>query len=864
MKAKEKKSQIMDDVEEIDGKGSTRGSDKATAKDAKKDSAKGSNGYGAEQITVLEGRDAVRKRPAMYIGSNGELGLHHLVYEIVDNSVDEALGGFCDKINVTIHLDNSITIEDNGRGIPVGMHPTEKRPTTEVVMTMLHAGGKFDSNAYKVSGGLHGVGASVVNFLSEWLRMEIRREGGVYEQEYKKGVKATDLKKTGKSAKTGTKITFKPDGEIFTTTDFSFDKLSERLREKAFLNKGIKITIVDERSDAEKKHEFLYEGGIAEFVKHLNKNKNVLHSKPMYFEKAANPAEGDDLAIEVAIQYNDAYDEKVFSFANNINTVDGGTHLSGFRSAVSKAISRYSQTANLIKDFKGGLTGDDVREGLVAVISVKIPQPQFEGQTKGKLNSDVKGPVDSFIYDKMMAYFEQNPSHAKQIVGKAVEAARAREAARKAREIVRKGALNSMNLPGKLADCSEKDPAICELYIVEGDSAGGSAKQGRDRRTQAILPLKGKILNVEKARFDKMLSHSEIKTLITALGTGIGKADFDVEKLRYHKIILMTDADVDGSHIRTLLLTFFYRQMPQLLEHKVERKNEDGVMETDLKSYVYIAQPPLYKVKKGRTERYIKDDREMNRFLMRKATEEVSIKVKKTGETIEGKELTGLLERLIEFNTYYGKLERRLHDRKLVDTALEALAGRKGLMQKEGRKLHDVFADESLLGKVEAALAEAGFKTDLISDEEHGLFEVEIKLAHNGSAVLIDWELATHVEFQRAVELYRSFVQLSQPPFVIREGDVETEVASRDEMLDHILTAAKKDLQIQRYKGLGEMNPEQLWETTMDPEKRTLLQVRIDDAVETDEIFTVLMGDQVEPRRRFIEDNALDVKNLDI
>ncbi|HKQ90892.1 MAG TPA: DNA topoisomerase (ATP-hydrolyzing) subunit B [Blastocatellia bacterium] len=1276
-----------------------KGSNKATAKDAKKDSAKGSNGYGAEQITVLEGRDAVRKRPAMYIGSNGELGLHHLVYEIVDNSVDEALGGFCDKINVTIHLDNSITIEDNGRGIPVGMHPTEKRPTTEVVMTMLHAGGKFDSNAYKVSGGLHGVGASVVNFLSEWLRMEIRREGGVYEQEYKKGVKATDLKKTGKSAKTGTKITFKPDGEIFTTTDFSFDKLSERLREKAFLNKGIKITIEDERSDAEKKHEFLYEGGIAEFVKHLNKNKNVLHSKPMYFEKAANPAEGDDLAIEVAIQYNDAYDEKVFSFANNINTVDGGTHLSGFRSAVSKAISRYSQTANLIKDFKGGLTGDDVREGLVAVISVKIPQPQFEGQTKGKLNSDVKGPVDSFIYDKMMAYFEQNPSHAKQIVGKAVEAARAREAARKAREIVRKGALNSMNLPGKLADCSEKDPAVCELYIVEGDSAGGcfsgdtlvaladgraisfkelvaeqeagkehfcytirkdsqigleriinarltkrnaevirvtldtgekitctpdhlfmlrdggykpafelglndslmplqrklsdktqpgitidgyemvwdprsdcwlfthlladwynrwhgvyaeadgdhchhcdfnklnnnptniqrlpseehlslhrqhisrtlhrpdvvekgrrirqspefrakmsermkqaetqqvlseqakaqwadegyknfmglrwrefyeanedyrrlngealnraqreywsdeehrrvqaertrsyfashpearaelshraieqwndvalvewrrektkeqwtpefraqrkaalhhtyyrktlaalkqieiergqldldayqayrratgdksllkfetfceryfdgdqsrayeavanynhrvvkierldervdvydlevpgthnfalacgvfvhnSAKQGRDRRTQAILPLKGKILNVEKARFDKMLSHSEIKTLITALGTGIGKADFDVEKLRYHKIILMTDADVDGSHIRTLLLTFFYRQMLQLLEHKVESKNEDGVIETEIRSYIYIAQPPLYKVKKGRTERYIKDDREMNRFLMRKATEEVSVKVKKTGETIEGRELTALLERLIEFNTYYGKLERRLHDRKLLETALDALAGRKGLLQKEGRKLHDVFADESLLGKVEAAIAEAGFKTDLISDEEHGLFEVEVKNVGNGSRVLIDWELATHVEFQRAVELYKSLAHLSQPPFVIKEENVETEVASRDEMLDHILTAAKKDLQIQRYKGLGEMNPEQLWETTMDPEKRTLLQVRIDDVVDTDEIFTILMGDQVEPRRRFIEDNALDVKNLDI
>ncbi len=1291
MKPKEKKNQIMDDVEETGEASSNKGSNK--------DSSKGSNGYGAEQITVLEGRDAVRKRPAMYIGSNGELGLHHLVYEIVDNSVDEALAGFCDKINVTIHLDDSITVEDDGRGIPVDIHKTEKRPAAEVVMTVLHAGGKFDSNAYKVSGGLHGVGASVVNFLSEWMRMEIRRDGGVYEQEYKKGIKATDLKKTGKSAKTGTKITFKPDPEIFTTTEYSFDKLSERLREKAFLNKGIKITIVDERSETEKKHEFLYEGGIAEFVKHLNKNKNVLHSKPMYFEKIPNPTEDDDLAIEVAIQYNDAYDEKVFAFANNINTVDGGTHLSGFRSALSKAISRYSQTANLIKDFKGGLTGDDVREGLVAVISVKIPQPQFEGQTKGKLNSDVKGPVDSFIYDKLMNHFEQNPSVAKQIVGKAVEAARAREAARKAREIVRKGALNSMNLPGKLADCSEKDPAVCELYIVEGDSAGGcfsgdtlvaladgraitfkdlvaeqvdgkehfcytirkdgkvgleriinarmtkrdaeiisltldtgetitctpdhlfllrdgsykpaselgpddslmpllrklsdktqpgitidgyemvwdprsdfwlfthlladwynrwrgvyaesdgdhchhrdfnklnnnppniqrlpgekhlalhrqhvsrtlhrpdviekgrqlrqsdefrvkmsermkeagtrqilseqakaqwadeeyknymgsrwrefyeanedyrrlnsellnraqkeywndeehrreqaertrsyfaahpearaelsqraveqwndesliewrrektkyqwtpefrarrkatlretyyrktmgalkqieiehgqidldayrnyrlakrdksllkfetfcqwyfdgdqsraceavanynhrvvriehlcermdvydlevpgthnfalacgvfvhnSAKQGRDRRTQAILPLKGKILNVEKARFDKMLSHSEIKTLITALGTGIGKTDFDLEKLRYHKIILMTDADVDGSHIRTLLLTFFYRQMPQLLEHKVESKNEEGQDEIDLRSYVYIAQPPLYKVKKGRTERYIKDDREMNRYLMKKVTDEVSVKVKKTGETIEGKELTGLLERLSEFNNYYSKLERRLHDRKLVDTTLEAMAGRKGLMHKEGRKLHDVFADEDLLGKVEIALAEAEFKTELISDEEHGLFEIKVKEVGNGSSVLIDWELATHVEFQRAVELYKSFANLSQPPFIIKEGEAETEVESRHELLDHILAAAKKDLQIQRYKGLGEMNPEQLWETTMNPEKRTLLQVRIDDVVETDMIFTVLMGDQVEPRRKFIEDNALDVKNLDI
>ncbi|MBO0799341.1 MAG: DNA gyrase subunit B [Blastocatellia bacterium] len=670
------------------------------------------------------------------------------------------------------------------------------------------------------------------------------------------------MKKTGSSKRRGTKITFKPDHEIFASTDFSFERLSERLREKAFLNKGIKITITDEREEAEKKHEFYYEGGIAEFVKHLNKNKNVLHSKPIYFEKIET--DEDPLTIEIAMQYNDGYDEKVFSFANNINTIDGGTHLSGFRSALSKAINRYAQSSGLTKDFKSQLTGDDVREGLVAVIAVKLPQPQFEGQTKGKLNSDVQGPVTSFFYDKLNSYFEENPSVAKQIVTKAVEAARAREAARKAREIARKGALNSMNLPGKLADCSEKDPALCELFIVEGDSAGGSCKMGRDRRTQAVLPLKGKILNVEKSRFDKMLSHSEIKSLITALGTGIGKDDFDIEKLRYHRVIIMTDADVDGSHIRTLLLTFFYRQMPQLLEHKIERKNEDGEAEEELRSYVYIAQPPLYKVKKGKTERYIKDDREMNRYLMKKATDDVTVTVKKTNEKIEGRELVSLLEKLSEFNGYYSKLERRLIDRKIVDIVLDVLSGRKGLMQKEGRKLHDVFADEELLGKIEVALTEAGYKTELISDEEHGLFEIEIKGVSNGGSILIDWELATHVEFQRAVEFNKSFVQLSQPPFVITEDNSETEVETRNDLFNHILAVAKKDLNIQRYKGLGEMNPEQLWETTMDPEKRTMLQVKIDDAIETDEIFTVLMGDQVEPRRKFIEDNALDVKNLDI
>jgi DNA gyrase subunit B len=842
MKAKEKKIEMAD-------------------KENKQNSA---NGYGAESITVLEGRDAVRKRPAMYIGSNGDLGLHHLVYEIVDNSVDEALAGYCDTINVAIHLDNSITVEDNGRGIPVDMHSTEKKPAAEVVMTVLHAGGKFDSNAYKVSGGLHGVGASCVNFLSEWLRMEIRRQGAVYEMEFRQGFKSADLVKTGKTTKTGTKITFKPDPEIFTTTEYSFDRLSERLREKAFLNKGIRITITDERTEEEKKHEFFYEGGIAEFVSHLNKNKSVLHAKPIYFERTPSGQNGDDLTVEVAIQYNDAYDEKVFAFANNINTVDGGTHLSGFRSALSKAISRYATTANILKDFKGSLTGDDVREGLVAVISVKIPQPQFEGQTKGKLNSDVKGPVDSFIYEKLSQYFEEHPAVAKAIVGKAVEAARGREAARKAREIVRKGALSGSGLPGKLADCAEKDPAACEIYIVEGDSAVGSAKQGRDRKTQAILPLKGKILNVERARFDKMLGHGEIKALITALGTGIGKDDFNVNNLRYHKIILMTDADVDGSHIRTLLLTFFYRQMPQLLEHKVETVDENGEKQTETRGYVYIAQPPLYKIKKGKTERYIKDDREMNRFLMKKATEDVRVTIKQTGETIEGRDLTALLEKMVEFSGYYHKLARRLHNSRVVDAMLEAMSGKNGLMRVEKRKLHDVFASEELLGQVEAAIDAAGFKTDLTSDEEHGLSSIEVRYENSTTTAQINWDLATLVEFQRSVELYKQLFQLHQPPFVIKEGSTETEVESRDELLNHVLAAAKKDLHIQRYKGLGEMNPEQLWETTMDPEKRTLLQVRIDDAVETDEIFTILMGDQVEPRRRFIEDNALDVKNLDV
>ena len=779
----------------------------------------------------------------MYIGSTGELGLHHIVYEVVDNSIDEALAGYCDTVEVTIHLDNSLTVIDNGRGIPVDDIKKEKRSAAEVVMTKLHAGGKFDSNAYKVSGGLHGVGVSCVNFLSERLHLEIWRDGKTYEQEYARGIPTAPLKQTGKTRKRGTKITFRPDSQIFTETSFSFDKLSERLREKAFLNKGIRITIKDEREEPERSHEFYYKGGIAEFVKHLNKNKSTLHDKPIYFEK-----EGDALSIEVAIQYNDGYDEKVYSFANNINTVDGGTHLSGFRSAFTRTINAYAQSSGLAKNFKGSLTGDDVREGLVAVISVKLPQPQFEGQTKGKLNSDVKGAVESFLNDRLTEFFEQNPPVARKIVGKALDAARAREAARKAREIVRKGAMGSSMLPGKLADCQERDPTLSEIYIVEGDSAGGSAKQGRDRKNQAILPLKGKILNVEKARFDKMLGHSEIKSLITALGTGIGKDDFDISKLRYHKIILMTDADVDGSHIRTLLLTFFYRQMPALVEN----------------GHVFIAQPPLFKVKRGKKEEYIKDEGSMTRYLMRQATSDMKVKTVGAKETLEGRELARSLEEMVEFKRYCERATRRLAgDVNLLEVLLEALAGRKGVLRKEGLNLRKVFQDGDLMAKIEAALAKAGYKTELTTDEEHGLWEIETA-TNSGVNVVVDWNFASFVEFQKAVELFKTLEEKLAAPFVSGENGSSEEVATREALLEKVLTAAKKDLTIQRYKGLGEMNPEQLWETTMNPEKRTLLEVRIDDAVETDEIFTVLMGDAVEPRRKFIEDNALDVRNLDV
>ena len=803
--------------------------------------AKAKTEYGADSITVLEGRDAVRKRPAMYIGSTSDIGLHHLVYEVVDNSVDEALAGYCDTIEVTIHIDNSITVVDNGRGIPTDIHKQEGRSAAEVVMTVLHAGGKFDSNSYKVSGGLHGVGVSCVNFLSEYLRLEIWRDGKTHEMEFEAGIPVAPLKQTGTTQKRGTKITFRPDSSIFETTVYSFEKLSERLREKAFLNKGIRIHIKDEREEPEKSHEFYYKGGIAEFVKHLNRNKAPLHDEPLYFETVS-----DDLSIEVSMQYNDSYDEKIFSFANNINTVDGGTHLSGFRGAITRTINNYAESSGMMKNAKVALSGDDVREGLVAVISVKIPQPQFEGQTKGKLNSPVKGPVESFLNEKLGEFFEQNPAIAKKIVGKSVDAARAREAARKAREIVRKSALGTSTLPGKLADCQEKDPALSEIYIVEGDSAGGSAKQGRDRKNQAVLPLKGKILNVEKARFDKMLGHGEIKALITALGTGIGKDDFDVNKLRYHKICLMTDADVDGSHIRTLLLTFFYRQMPALLEN----------------GYVYIAQPPLYKVKRGKKEEYIKDEKMMFRYLMRMATGESMIT--SNGRSIEGRELSKALEQTTEYRSYAERVARRLfNDSKLTELLLDAFAGKDGVITKNQVRLRKVFGEQEMMAEIEGKLIDAGYNAELSGDTEHGLLEIHVTYP-NGQRLKIDWNLASYVEFQKAIELKRSLDSDFPGPFVLGENGKSETLSTREELLDKVMAMAKKDLTIQRYKGLGEMNPEQLWETTMDPEKRTMLQVRIEDGIETDGIFTVLMGDQVEPRRKFIEDNALDVKNLDV
>ncbi len=788
--------------------------------------------YDANSIKVLGGLEAVRKRPAMYIGSTGQMGLHHLVWEVVDNSVDEALAGHCDKVEVTVHSDNSVTVIDNGRGIPVDFHKEEGRSAAEVVMTVLHAGGKFDTKSYKVSGGLHGVGVSVVNALSESLDLEIWRDGYTWEQRYERGEPQHPLKKAGKTEKRGTKITFLPDSQIFDTIEFNYDTLAQRLRELSFLNKGLTIRLKDERSN--KQADFYYTGGIAEFVKHLNKNKEVLHTNPIYGE-----AERDDVNMEFALQYNDAYAETVFSFANNINTVDGGTHLSGFRSALTRAINQFGQNQGLFKDMKDNLQGEDVREGLVAVISVKLPQPQFEGQTKGKLNSDIQSSVASFVYEKLMEHFEKNPAVGRKICAKAVDAARAREAARKAKELTRrKGALDSGGLPGKLADCQERDPERCEIFLVEGDSAGGSAKQGRDRRYQAILPLRGKILNVEKARFDKMLGHEEIRALITALGTGIGKDDFDISKLRYGKVIIMTDADVDGSHIRTLLLTFFYRQMHELIE----------------RGHVFIAQPPLYLIKKGKSARYIRDEKEFRRELMRRATEDHLVE---TGSgaaktQLQGGELTNFLMALAEYVELLEKLEKRMGDARPLKALLLSELARKVELEQSER-----------LDKLAVELAKQGFKTNVKLDEEHNLYTLAYSSETLGERT-IDWELIGSADYRRALDLYRRVRAYDQPPFVVASNGDRLTIANREELLEHVMTLGKKAFTVQRFKGLGEMNPNQLWETTMDAEKRVLLQVRVEDQVEADSIFTVLMGDAVEPRRQFIEGNALEVKNLDI
>src|ERR1700729_4054440 len=801
---------------------------------AEKDAAAGKTGghkYDATSIKVLGGIEAVRKRPAMYIGSTGEMGLHHLVWEVADNSVDEAMAGFCDEINVAVHEDNSVTVIDNGRGIPADMHATEKKPAAEVVMTVLHAGGKFDSDTYKVSGGLHGVGVSVVNALSDWLDLEIWRDGEVWEQSYEKGVPTSKLKASGKTRKTGTKITFHADPDIFAATVYSFDTLSQRLRELAFLNKGLKITLEDERTN--KKAEFRFTGGIAEFVKHLNRGKQTLHDSPIYME-----GKREQVDIEIALQYNDSYAENIFSFANTINTGEGGSHLSGFRSALTRTLNYYASSTGMIKEQKDevSINGDDVREGLVAVVSVKLPQPQFEGQTKGKLNSDIKGLVEQLVNEKLGEYFDKHSSIARKIIGKCIDAARAREAARKARELTRrKSALDSSGLPGKLADCQERDPARCEIFLVEGESAGGSAKGGRDRRYQAILPLKGKILNVEKARYDKMLGHEEIRCIITALGTGIGKDDFDASKLRYHKVILMTDADVDGSHIRTLLLTFFFRHMRELID----------------RGHIYIAQPPLYRVKRGKTERYIRDENDFAHELMKRATEDHIVKAKE-GVSLEGASLTKFLLNVQEFTAATTKLGRRLHDPLLVDILVES-----GLEKKTD--FEEKKPLEKLLKEVEKAKLKLEGK--VVFDEEHSLYELQFGPPRNQK---INWALVSTAEYKRLRGLSRSIEEFNKPPFTVQNNGTKVIKERAQDFLNYVVEDAKKDFTITRFKGLGEMNAEQLWETTMNQETRTLLQVKLEDAVAAEDIFTTLMGENVEARRKFIEENALDVQNLDI
>ncbi len=791
--------------------------------------------YTAEDIKVLKGLDAVRKRPGMYIGDTDDIsGLHHMVYEVVDNAVDEALAGYANKVQVTVHVDNSVTVDDNGRGIPVDIHKEEGRSAAEVIMTELHAGGKFDNNSYKVSGGLHGVGVSVVNFLSEWLELEIHREGYVWRQRYERGVPVVPIERGEKTTKRGTRVTFKADPQIFSVAEMNFETLTQRLRELAFLNSGVFISILDDRT--EKTHEFCYEGGIVSFVKDLNKNKTPLIEQPIFIRD-----ESDGEAVEIALQWNEGYTENIYCFTNTIKNVDGGTHLVGFKAALTRTVNKYVADTGLLDKLKLSLEGDDIREGLTAVVSVKVRDPKFSSQTKDKLvSSHVKTWVEQVMNERLAEYFEENPRESRRVTEKIVDAARAREAARKARDLTRrKGALDSASLPGKLADCQERDPRFCEIYFVEGDSAGGSAKQGRDRRFQAVLPLKGKILNVEKARLDKMLSSEEIRLMITALGTGIGTGDFDISKLRYHKIIIMTDADVDGSHIRTLILTFFFRHMREVID----------------RGHLFIAQPPLYKITQGKKDTYLKDDAEKSRFLLNRIAESVSL-TPAGGIPISGDALINMLQRMEEYANHGRKLSSRGIPRQAVDVLFTI-----------GFTDRTSFADPDKMNALEAALTKAGFEhVRQMTDEETETPYVEFAVGGNGTGkrVVVNTELLSHYEFRQMHKAYDQLAGFGLPPYSIKHNDETVVYFHVDELLEQIFKLAEKGLTIQRYKGLGEMNPEQLWDTTMNPETRRLLQVTVEDGVGAEELFTILMGDQVEPRRVFIQDNALEVKNLDI
>ncbi len=805
--------------------------------------------YSEDSIKILEGLEAVRKRPSMYIGNVGTEGLHHLVYEVVDNSIDEAMAGFCDEIRVRIHPDNSVSVQDNGRGIPVGMHKTENIPAVEVVMTKLHAGGKFDNDSYKVSGGLHGVGVSVVNALSIRLDLEIYADGKIYSQTYSRGIKVSELKIIGETAKRGTKVHFKPDTDILTEDTFVYKILVRRLRELAFLNKGVRITIVDERS--EDRDEFYYEGGLAAFVTWLNELHTPVH-EPVCFGGMKN-----DVGIEVAIQYNDTFKETLFSYANNINTAEGGFHLIGFKAALTRTLNRYVENGNLSKNLKVKISGDDVREGLTAIISIRIKSPQFEGQTKTKLgNSEVKGLVESLVNEKLSIFLEENPAVARKIIEKAVDAARARDAAKRARDMARKqGAFTDGALPGKLAECQENDPAVREIFIVEGDSAGGSAKQGRDRKFQAILPLKGKILNVEKARFDKILRSEEIKNIITALGTGVGQEEYDIDKIRYHKTIIMTDADVDGSHIRTLLLTFFYRQMPEIVD----------------KGYLYIAQPPLFRVGKGKNAIYLKDEAGFSDYILKRVCQNKKVKTDHAEEALSADELYTFINSLNSYSSQLGNFKYRNIESDLIE-----------LLIKTGVEDNRWLQDASEMARLKEILEAHKYDvSEIIRNPENGDYEMEASPSENENAddllkqikedrpepLRIGAALIYSKNYKKSVALFKRLVLYDKPPFKVFSPEKESDAVPIDDkmkLLNYMMNEGKKGLGIQRYKGLGEMNPDQLWETTMNPEKRTLLQVKVEDALDSDAIFTILMGEEVEPRRAFIHKNALEVSTLDI